>query len=146
MTTSTILLIVVIAVAALVLVAAIAVVARNKRIQHRRTEAANIRDKATEESHMVRQREALADEIAARGGRVAHAEADAKAAHAAGLEHQAHIRRNDASTARDKVNEEFKRADKIDPDTHARDDTPRDDAESQDSVRDIPASSNAAHR
>ncbi|KDE98331.1 hypothetical protein Y900_005090 [Mycolicibacterium aromaticivorans JS19b1 = JCM 16368] len=145
MTTSTILLIVVIAVAALVLVAAIAVVARNKRIQHRRTEAANIRDKATEESHMVRQREALADEIAARG-RVAHAEADAKAAHAAGLEHQAHIRRNDASTARDKVNEEFKRADKIDPDTHARDDTPRDDAESQDSVRDIPASSNAAHR
>ncbi|WP_199189895.1 hypothetical protein [Mycobacterium sp. ENV421] len=144
MTTSTILLIVVIVVAALVLVAAIAVVARNKRIQSRRAEAADIRDKATEDAHMVRQREALADEIAARG-RVAQAEADAKAAHAEGLEHQAHIRRNDASTARDKVNEDFERADKIDPDTH-RDDTPREDAESQGSVRDIPASSNAAHR
>ena len=48
MTTSTIVWIVVIAVVALVLIAAVAWVARNKRTQHRRVEAGDIRDKATE--------------------------------------------------------------------------------------------------
>ena len=48
MTTSTIVLIVVVAVAAILLIAAIAWVARNKRTQHRRVEAGNIRDKAAE--------------------------------------------------------------------------------------------------
>jgi FtsZ-interacting cell division protein ZipA len=122
MTTTTILLIVVV-VAALVLIAAIAWVARNKRTQHRRVEAGDIRDKASDESHKVGQREAFADETAAKA-RVAQAEADAKAAHAAGLQHQAHIRRSSATTARDEVNQEFARADKIDPDTQTRDDTP----------------------
>jgi Tfp pilus assembly protein PilE len=117
--TTTVLLIVVVAVAALVLIAAIAWVARNKRTQHRRVEAEDIRDKATDESHKVGQREAFADETAAKA-RVAQAEADAKAAHAAGLQHQAQIRRSDATTARDEVNQEFARADKIDPDTQTR--------------------------
>jgi hypothetical protein len=53
MTTSTIVLIAVIAVAAILLIAAIAWVARNKRTQHRRVEAGDIRDKATDESHKV---------------------------------------------------------------------------------------------
>src|SRR6476661_855237 len=123
MTTSTIVLIVVIAVAAILAIAAIALVARKKRTEHRRVEAGDIRDKATDESHKVGQREALADETAAKA-RVAQAEADAKAAHAAGLQHQAQVRRNDATTARDEVNQEFDRADKIDPDTHF-DDTSR---------------------
>ena len=48
MTTSTIVLIVVVAVAAIVLIAAIAWVARNKRTQHRRVEAGDIRDKAAD--------------------------------------------------------------------------------------------------
>ena len=116
MTTSTIVLIVVVAVAAILLIAAIAWVARNKRTQHRRVEAGDIRDKAAEQSHKVGQREALADETAAKA-RVAQAEADAKAAHATGLQHQAQVRRSDAATARDEVNQEFERADKIDPDT-----------------------------
>ena len=116
MTTNTIVLIVVVAVVAIVLIAAIAWVAHNKRTQHRRVEAGDIRDKAAEQSHKVGQREALADETAAKG-RAAQAEADAKAAHATGLQHQAEMRRSDAATARDEVNQEFARANKIDPDT-----------------------------
>ena len=134
MTTSTIVLIVVIAVAAILAIAAIALVARKKRTEHRRVEAGDIRDKATDESHKVGQREALADETAAKA-RVAQAEADAKAAHAAGLQHQAHIRRSDATTARDEVNEEFARADKIDPDTPTRDDAPREDSDTSETPR-----------
>jgi FtsZ-interacting cell division protein ZipA len=134
MTTSTIVLIVVVAVAAIVLIAAIAWVARNKRIQHRRVEAGEIRDKAAEQSHEVGQREALADETAAKG-RVAQAEADAKAAHATGLQHQAEVRRSDAATARDDLNQEFERADTIDPDTHTNGDTPREDSETRETPR-----------
>jgi FtsZ-interacting cell division protein ZipA len=124
MTTSTIVLIVVIAVAAILAIAAIAWVARKKRTEHRRVEAGDIRNKATDESHKVGQREAFADETAAKA-RVAQAEADAKAAHAAGLQHQAQVRRSDAATARDEVNQEFERADKIDPDSQTPDDEPR---------------------
>src|SRR6267142_597394 len=105
MTTSSIVLIVVIAVAAILAIAAIAWVARNKRTEYRRVEAGDIRDKATDESHKVGQREALADETAAQA-RVAQAEADAKAAHAKGLQHQAQVRRTDAASARDEVDQE----------------------------------------
>jgi FtsZ-interacting cell division protein ZipA len=138
MTTNTIVLIVVVAVAAILLIAAIAWVARNKRIQHRRVEAGDIRDKAAEQSHKVGQREALADETAAKS-RAAQAEADAKAAHATGLQHQAEVRRNDAATARDEVNQEFERADTIDPDTHTDGDTPREDSETRATPRGTPA-------
>ena len=130
MTTSSIVLIVVIAVAAILLIAAIAWVAHNKRTQHRRVEAGDIRDKATDESHKVGQREAFADETAAKA-RVAQAESEAKAAHATGLQHQAEVRRNDAATARDEVNQEFKRADKIDPDSQTPDDKPGQDSETR---------------
>jgi FtsZ-interacting cell division protein ZipA len=128
MTTNTIVLIVVVAVVALVLIATIAWVARNKRNQRRHVEAGDIRDKAADESHKVGQREALADETAAKA-RVAQAEADAKTAHATGLQHQAQVRRTDAASARDEVNQEFERADKIDPDSQTPDDTPRQDSE-----------------
>ena len=116
MTTNTIVLIAIVAVVAVLLIAAIAWVARNKRTQHHRVEAGDIRDKAAEQSHKVGQREALAEETAAKA-RAAQAEADAKAAHATGLQHQAQMRRSDAASARDEVNQEFDRADKIDPDT-----------------------------
>ena len=134
MTTGTIVLIVVIAVAAILAIAAIAWVARKKRTEHRRVEAGDIRDKATDESHKVGQREAFADETAAKA-RVAQAEADAKTAHAAGLQHQAQVRRNDAATARDEVNQEFERADKIDPDSQTPDDKPRQGSETQQTPR-----------
>jgi FtsZ-interacting cell division protein ZipA len=125
MTYSTILLIVVVAVAALLLIAAIAWVARNTRNQHRHVEAGKMRDRAEEQSHKVGQREALADETAAKA-RAAQAEADAKAAHAKGLQHQAHTRRSDAAAARAEVNQEFKRADKMDPDSQDHDPLPED--------------------
>jgi hypothetical protein len=131
MTTSSIIWIVVIAVVALVLIAAIAWVARNKRTQHRRVEAGDIRDKAADESHKVGQREALADETAAKA-RVAQAEADAKTAHAKGLQHQAQVRRTDAASARDEVNQEFDRADKIDPDSQTSETGTADRKEHQD--------------
>ena len=108
--------------------------ARNKRTEHRRVEAGDIRDKATDESHKVGQREAFADETAAKA-RVAQAEADAKTAHAAGLQHQAQVRRSDAATARDEVNQEFERADKIDPDSQTPDDKPRQGSETQQTPR-----------
>ena len=138
MSTTSIVLIVLAAVVAILLIATIAWVARNKRTQHRRVEAENIRDKAAEQSHKVGQREALADETAAKG-RAAQAEADAKAAHATGLQHQAEMRRNDAATARDEVNQEFERADKIDPDMHTNGDTPRQDSETRETPRGTPA-------
>ena len=120
MTTSTIVLIATVAVVAVLLIAAVAWVARNRRTQHHRVEAGEIRDKAAEQSHKVGQREALAEETAAKA-RAAQAEADAKAAHATGLQHQAQIRRSDAANARDEVNQEFDRADKMDPDTQTDD-------------------------
>src|ERR1700676_664629 len=123
MSTTSIVFIVLVAVIAILLIATIAWVARNKRNRHRRVEAGDIRDKAADESHKVGQREALADETAAKA-RVAQAEADAKTAHATGLQHQAQVRRSDAATARDEVNQEFKRADKIDPDAQTPE-TPR---------------------
>jgi hypothetical protein len=126
MTTSSIVWIVVVVVAAVLLVAAIAWVARKKRTEHRRVQAGDIREKAVEQSHEVGQREALADETAAKA-RAAQAEAEAMAAHSAGLQHQAQARHTDAATSRSELNREFERADKIDPDSPTRD-TPRGDA------------------
>ena len=126
MTTSTIVWIVVVVIAAALLIAAIAWVARKKRTEHHRVQAGDIREKAVEQSHKVGQREALADETAAKA-RAAQAEAEAMAAHAAGLQHQAQARRTDAATSRSEVNREFERADKIDPDSPTSD-TPRGDA------------------
>jgi FtsZ-interacting cell division protein ZipA len=117
---------VVVAIAAVMLIAAIVWVAHKKRTQHRHVQAGEIRDKAVEQSHEVGQREALADETAAKA-RAAQAEAEAMAAHSAGLQHQAHAHRTDAATARSELNREFDRADKIDPDSPTGD-TPRGDA------------------
>ena len=114
MTTSSIVLIVVLAVAALLLIAAFAWLARNKRNQHRHVEADNIRAAAKEETLQVRQREALADETAAKA-RAAQAEADVKAAQASGLQQQAAAHRTEAATSRDQLNEQWDRADKLDP-------------------------------
>ncbi len=79
------------------------------------------------------QREALADETAAEG-RAAKAEAEAMAAHAAGLQHQAQEQRSDAVSARDEVNREYERADKVDPGVETRE-TPREDSETRDAPR-----------
>ncbi|MEV0466738.1 hypothetical protein AB0I30_22705 [Nocardia tengchongensis] len=119
MTTTTIVVIVVV-VAAILIVAALTWLVLNKRKEHRRGEAADIREKATEQSHEVGQREALADETAAKA-RAARAESDVRAAQAAGLQEQAAAHRSEAVTSRDELKQEFERADKIDPDSQTRD-------------------------
>ena len=133
MTTSSIVWIVVV-VAAVLLAAAIAWAARKKRTEHRRVQAGDILDKAVEQSHEVGQREALADETAAKA-RAAQAEAEALAAHAAGLQHQAQARQTEAATSRTDVNREFERADKIDPDSPTSDKSRGDAAGRQDPPR-----------
>ena len=107
MATSTIVLIVAVAVAALLLIAALAWLARTKRNQHRHLEAEKIRDTAKEETLNVRQQEALAAET----------EADVWAAQASGLQQQAAARRVEAATWRDQLNEQWDRANELDPDS-----------------------------
>jgi FtsZ-interacting cell division protein ZipA len=142
MTTSTIIWIVVV-IAAVSLIAAIAWVARKKRTEHHRVQAGDIREKAVEQSHEVGQREALADETAAKA-RAAQAEAEAMSAHAAGLQHQAQARRTDAATSRSELNRQFERADKIDPDSPTSDTPPSDTARGDDSeTRDTPRGTRA---
>ncbi|MFC4603281.1 hypothetical protein [Rhodococcus kronopolitis] len=114
MATSTTIWIVVAAVAVIAILAALAWVARNKRNEHRHVEAEEIRTQAGEESLRVGQREALADETAAKA-RAAQAEAEAKAAEAEGLEQRAAAHRIEATDSRDELNQQLDRADTIDP-------------------------------
>ena len=116
MTTNSIVLIVLVAVVAILLIATIAWVARKKRNQHRHIEAGKIREAATKETMQVKQREALANETAAKA-RAAQAEADVKAAQASGLQQQAAAHHGEAVTARDQLNEQWDRADTMDPAT-----------------------------
>ncbi|MBN3511933.1 hypothetical protein JYB55_24185 [Mycolicibacterium septicum] len=114
MSTSSIVFIVLIVFAAVLLIAAIAWVARNKRNQHRHVAAEEIRESARDETRQVRQREAQADETAARA-RAAQAESDVKAAQASGLQQQAATHRTQAATSRHELNEQWDRADTLDP-------------------------------
>jgi hypothetical protein len=116
MATSTTVLIVVAAVVAILLIAGLTWVARNKRNQHRHVEADKIREGARQETLQVKQHEALADETAAKA-RAAQAEADVKAAQAAGLQQQAAVHRGEAVTSRDHLNEQWDRADTLDPES-----------------------------
>jgi hypothetical protein len=125
MAISTIIVIAFFAVAAVLLFVALGLVVRQRRTAHRRVQAGDIRERAAEQSHTVGQREALAEETAARA-RVAQAEGDAKTAHAAGLTHQAQALRSGAATARDDVKKDFERADTIDPDSQTHN-TPGED-------------------
>lgn len=114
MSTTTIVVIVIVAVAALLLIGALVWVARGKRNQHRHTEAEHIREQAREEDRIVTQREAHAEETAAKA-RAAQAEADVKTAQAKGLQQQAAGHRQEAVSSRDDLNNEFDRADALDP-------------------------------
>lgn len=103
------------AVAALVIVIALGWVLANKRTQRRRhVKAEKIRDDAKNETLHVKQREALAEETAAKA-RAAQADADVKAAQASALEQQAEAHRNEAKTSRDRLDKQWDRADALDP-------------------------------
>ena len=123
MSTTTIAVIVVAAVGLLLLAAALVWLAQRTRKHQRHNEAENIRGEAAGETLRVKQREALADETAAKA-RAAQAEADVKAAQATGLQQQAAAHRSEAATSRDHLNEQWDRAEKLDPATPT-DKTPR---------------------
>jgi|ERR1700733_4337456 len=114
MATSTIVLIIVVAVAAVLLIAGLTWVARNKRNQHRHVEADKIRQDAQQETLHVKQREALAQETAAKA-RAAQAESDVKAAQASSLQQQAAVHRGEAVSSREHLNQQWDRADTLDP-------------------------------
>ena len=120
MATSTIVLIIVAAVAAVLLIAGLIWVARNSRNRQRHVQADKIREDARHETLLVNQQEALADETAAKA-RAAAAEADVNAAQAAGLQQQAAVHRGEAVTSRDHLNEQWDRADTLDPASQASD-------------------------
>jgi hypothetical protein len=122
MSTNTIAFVVAAAVGLLLLAAVLTWLAQRTRKHQRHNKAENIRGQAAEETLMVRQREALADETAAKA-RGAQAEADVKAAQATGLQQQAAAHRSEAATSRDHLNEQWDRAEKLDP-AAPTDDTP----------------------
>jgi len=88
MSTGMIIMIAFFAVAAIVILVALGWVLVNKRTQHRRVKADEIRDQAKEETLRINRREVLAEVTAAKA-RAAQAQADVKAAQAAGLLHEA---------------------------------------------------------
>jgi hypothetical protein len=102
------------AVAAVVILIALCFVLINKRKQHRQVKADEIREQAKGEELHVNRREALAQETAAKA-RAAQADADVKAAQAAGLEQQAAAHRREAKSSRDRLDEQRERADSLDP-------------------------------
>ena len=114
MSTSMIVPIAFFAVAIIPILVALGWVFVNKRTQHRHVEAEKIRDQAKEETLQVNRREALAEETAAKA-RAAQAEADVKAAQASGLEQQAAAHRSETKTSRDRLDEQWERADTLDP-------------------------------
>ncbi|MFC7449907.1 hypothetical protein [Rhodococcus daqingensis] len=115
---NTIVMWIIVALVVVLAVAAVAWVSMNRRKEHHRVEAETIRDDAAERSMKVSEQEALAEETAAKA-RVAEAEADAKAAEAARLESRAQARGSEAAASRSEVEDDLKRADKIDPDTES---------------------------
>jgi len=127
MATSTTVLIVVAAVVAILLIAALTWVARNKRNQRRRVEADKIREDARQETLQVNQQEALAEETAAKA-RATQAEADIKTAQAKGLQQQAAVHRGEAVTSRENLNEQWDRAETLDPASGTAETPPSGDA------------------
>lgn len=106
---------IVIAVIVVLLVVAVALAFTRKQQAARREEAGRIREKAADHIDEVDERQAIADESAAKARR-AQADAEAKAAEARRLALNAEARQGDAATSRDKLDSELARANKIDPD------------------------------
>ncbi len=106
---------IVIAVIVAVLVIAAVIFAANRATRsRRRRQAEEIREGAKVASSRVERRQALADETAAKA-RAAQAEAEAKAAEAARLQERAASHHSDAATSREQLEDQFKRADSLDP-------------------------------
>lgn len=115
-------------VVAVVLVAIVAAVLfrsqRRSRVDHKRTEAHEIRLQADSDRIAIQRREAETAKVDA-AARMAQAEADLRATDAAQLQTQARERSEHARGERSELNEKLRTADEIDPDvpnTTGRDD------------------------
>ncbi len=107
--------------AVVVIVAGAVVLTGRQRKTKQADRAESLRSEASEQADLVRQREAKAAEVDAKA-RVAQAEADAKAAEAEGLALTAERQKAEAATHRAEVDDQFRKADEIDPhydNTHA---------------------------
>jgi len=106
-------------VVAVVLVAIVATVLfrsqRRSRVDHKRTEAREIRLQADSNRIAIQRREAEAAKVDA-AARMAQAEADLRATDAARLQTQAQERSEHARGERTEFNEKLRTADEIDPD------------------------------
>ncbi len=100
-------------IAAVVVILVVVAVARASR-RRRQRQAEEIRKQAKLETARVERRQALADETAAKA-RAAQAEAEAKAAEAARLQERAAAHQSEAATSRERLQEQWKRAEDIDP-------------------------------
>jgi uncharacterized protein HemX len=103
----------VVALLALIVLVVVVSKAGNRR-KHRQAE--EIREQAKVETGRVERREALAQETAAKA-RAAQAEAEVKAAEAARLQEQAATHQSHAATSREQLQEQWDRAESIDPKT-----------------------------
>src|SRR5450759_487535 len=105
-----------------VIMAAVVMVSRQRKTQQARR-AESLRSEAGEQSSLVRQREGKAAEVDALA-RAAQAESDAKAAEAKRLALTAERQKAEASKQRSEVDDQFHKADEIDPhydNTHVED-------------------------
>ncbi len=122
---------------AVLLVAALIFVAVSARNRRRGRQAEAIREQARLETAKLERREALAEETAAKA-RAAQAEAEVKAAEAARLQERAADHQSEAATSREQLQEQWDRADSLDPKTRkqARDD--EDPPEREDEASRVP--------
>jgi FtsZ-interacting cell division protein ZipA len=105
---------IVIAVVAVALIAALIVGVSRARRRRRQRQAEEIREQARFETAKLERREAFAQETAAKA-RAAQAEAEVKAAEAARLQERAAKHHSEAATSREQLQEQWNRADSIDP-------------------------------
>ena len=116
--------IVIAAVVAVLVIAALIFAASRATRRRRQRQAEGIREQAKLETARVDRRQALADETAAKA-RAAQAEAEAKAAEAARLQERAASHHREAATSREQLQNQWNRADSIDPKvTSGRRETP----------------------
>ena len=116
MSTSNIVWIVIAALVAIAVIAGLVIAANRAKRRRQIQEAEGIREQARTDTARVERREALAQETAARA-RAAQAEAEAKAAEAARLQDRAAAHQSEVATSREQLDEQWKRADTLDPTT-----------------------------
>jgi hypothetical protein len=116
MSTAAWIVVAIIVVVVIVLVAAAIMTSRRRKVESRREEAQDLRERASSQHATVQRREAEAAEADARA-RAAQAEADATAARAQQMQLDAQQRAEHARASRGELDDQLRQADDIDPDT-----------------------------